>query len=223
MGTLLVIDAATPACSVALFDCAHLVAGDYQELGRGHAERLVPMIAALPGKGRADAIAVNCGPGSFTGIRVGLSAAQALAIAWNVPVNGYSTTALMAQMVAQDAGNGPIAIVMLAGHGEVFHQNFDINNRMASVESGSAIISLPPEKIARAIAGRAVYGSGTAMLEQSGITIHASPQWPDARAFPATSTGFASLSSKPIYIRAPDAKPAARQRSVASKASQPDG
>ncbi|HEX8059178.1 MAG TPA: tRNA (adenosine(37)-N6)-threonylcarbamoyltransferase complex dimerization subunit type 1 TsaB, partial [Novosphingobium sp.] len=53
----LAIDSATEACSVALFDDERLVAGDYRTLGRGHAEQLVPMIAALPGNGRADRIA----------------------------------------------------------------------------------------------------------------------------------------------------------------------
>ena len=54
----LAIDCATEACSLALFDDTIRIAGDFRLLGRGHAELLVPMIAALPGKGRADRIAV---------------------------------------------------------------------------------------------------------------------------------------------------------------------
>ena len=94
----LVIDSATEACSVGLFDGDDLVAGAYAMLGRGHAEQLVPMIAALPDKGRADLIAVNTGPGSFTGIRVGLAAARALSLAWAAPLAGYSSLALVAAM-----------------------------------------------------------------------------------------------------------------------------
>ena len=79
---VLAIDTATVACSVALFEDNALIASDYGEIGRGHAERLIPAIALLPDRGKADRILVNCGPGSFTGVRVGISAARALALAW---------------------------------------------------------------------------------------------------------------------------------------------
>ncbi len=61
----LVIDTATAACSVALLDGDRVVAHGHDVVGRGHAERLVPMIAALPDGGRAARILVDCGPGSL--------------------------------------------------------------------------------------------------------------------------------------------------------------
>ena len=93
---ILVIDSATEACSVALFDGGTLVDGAYEVIGRGHAERLVPMIAELPDKGHADRVVVSLGPGSFTGVRIGLAAARALGLAWKAEVLGYPTLALVA-------------------------------------------------------------------------------------------------------------------------------
>jgi tRNA threonylcarbamoyl adenosine modification protein YeaZ len=106
----LAIECTTEACSVALFAddrLAHsrLIAGDWRMLGRGHAEALVPMIAGLPGRGRADRIVVGLGPGSFTGVRIGLAAARALALAWQVPVLAYPTLALVAGGAAGAGGD----------------------------------------------------------------------------------------------------------------------
>ena len=67
----LAIECATEACSVALFDGETIVDSAHKVLGRGHAEQLVPMIAALPDRGHAQRILVSLGPGSFTGVRIG--------------------------------------------------------------------------------------------------------------------------------------------------------
>src|SRR3546814_1758678 len=66
-------------------------------VGRGHAERLLPLIADFPDKGRADRIAVDIGPGSFTGVRIGLAAARALSFAWGAALTGYSTLSIIAR------------------------------------------------------------------------------------------------------------------------------
>ncbi|MEE2916267.1 MAG: tRNA (adenosine(37)-N6)-threonylcarbamoyltransferase complex dimerization subunit type 1 TsaB, partial [Pseudomonadota bacterium] len=100
---ILSIDTATAACSVALFEDGRLIDARHAVVGRGHAERLVPMIAELPDGGRADHILVDVGPGSFTGIRVGIAAARGLALGWGASVSGYGALALVAA-AALDGG-----------------------------------------------------------------------------------------------------------------------
>jgi tRNA threonylcarbamoyl adenosine modification protein YeaZ len=118
---LLVIDSATEACSAALIDRGKLVDQRHEVVGRGHAERLVPMIAELMSGRRPRAILVDCGPGSFTGIRVGLAAAHGLAIGWQAPLSGYSSLAL----IAASAGEGAeIAVALHGGHGQLFVQSY---------------------------------------------------------------------------------------------------
>ena len=119
----LVIDSATEACSVALFDGAELIGGEFRPLGRGHAEQLVPMIAALPDKGRAGRIAVARGPGSFTGLRIGLAAVKGLAFAANTPCAGVSTMAALAYGVC---GEGTVIGAQDARRGQVYWAGFDL-------------------------------------------------------------------------------------------------
>ncbi|HSG54339.1 MAG TPA: tRNA (adenosine(37)-N6)-threonylcarbamoyltransferase complex dimerization subunit type 1 TsaB, partial [Paracoccaceae bacterium] len=120
----LAIDSATEACSVALFEDGVLLGHFHELLGRGHAERLVPAIAALPDKGRADRIVVSLGPGSFTGVRIGLAAARALGLAWGCEVLGYPTLALVATVARAAQPGEPVTVCMAGGHGEWFVQDY---------------------------------------------------------------------------------------------------
>src|SRR3954470_20342224 len=123
--TTLVIETATAACSVALLRGGEVLASAHAVVGRGHAERLIPMIGGLPGQGRAARILVDVGPGSFTGVRVGLAAARGLAIGWGSDVVGYSSLALIAAAgFAGDPSLDSLAVVVEGGHGEVFMQTF---------------------------------------------------------------------------------------------------
>lgn len=134
------IDTATRACSVALFENDECIAARHEVIGRGHAERLVPMIAELPERGRADSIHVNIGPGSFTGIRVGISAARALALAWQAECHGYGNLDLVAAIAAQQARPAEnFSVVMVGGHGEYFVQRFDREGRPISESVSIAI------------------------------------------------------------------------------------
>jgi tRNA threonylcarbamoyladenosine biosynthesis protein TsaB len=198
----LVIDSATEACSVALFEFDEMVAGSHAMLGRGHAEQLVPMIAALPGKGRADTIAVNAGPGSFTGIRVGLAAARALSLAWNVPIEGYACLALVAAMARTAHPGEPIDVVMSGGHGEWFFQPFATGGT-ALAEAASL---LPEAAAVRSQAPIVVGSQAAALAARRGGTPAAHPLWPDARAFALLGANALRADPTPRYGRAPDAR-----------------
>lgn len=201
----LVIDSATEACSVALLQDSgtglQVVAASWQVLGRGHAEALVPMIGALPGKGRAARVAVALGPGSFTGVRVGLAAARALAFAWGARLVGYPTLALIAAQARADVGAGPVTVATTGGHGEWFVQAFSAEGLplapLRSLSPAQAIAATQTDVVtgSQAEALVAARGSGTAL-----------PLWSDARAFPLLPASLVTATTEPLYGRAPDAR-----------------
>ena len=196
---LLVIDTATPACSIALVEEGKVMAERHELVGRGHAEKLLPMIDDMLDMRRPDAILVDCGPGSFTGIRVGLAAAHGLAIGWGIEVSGYSSLALL----AATAPDGQVASALQAGHGEIFVQSFG----RSPLQPLDALQSLTPAAAAQRISAQTVVGSGAQTLVDArgfGEAIDASPRAADAWLLPAL---LRSLAARPIYGRAPDAKP----------------
>jgi tRNA threonylcarbamoyladenosine biosynthesis protein TsaB len=193
----LVIDTATPACSVALFENGQVIARDYAVIGRGHAERLLPMIDQLPDQGKAERVMVNVGPGSFTGIRVGLSAAKALALAWHASCFGYSNLQLLASMAAS---SGAVDVVIQGGHGEYFLQSYDGNgNPITTLQS-----LLPAEAAARSNAPIIAGDAATALVALRG-TGQAIDLLPDAKCWMNISDK-AKLAPSALYGRAPDAK-----------------
>ena len=197
----LAIDSATEACSVALFDGDRLLAGDCRILGRGHAEQLVPMIAALPGKGKAGRIAVAMGPGSFTGVRVGLAAARALAYAWGAELAGYPTLALIAAMARAQCGPTSLAVVTTGGHGEWFVQSF-----AADGSPLAPLASLTPAEAAALTGETLVAGNQAAALVALRSSGEAIAMLPDARALPLIPASAFTPAVQPIYGRAPDAR-----------------
>jgi tRNA threonylcarbamoyl adenosine modification protein YeaZ len=176
----LVIDSATAACSAALVDADGAVIAERHELvGRGHAERLVPMIAEMLDGRRPGSILVDCGPGSFTGVRVGLAAAHGLSIGWAVPLAGYSSLALLATA----AGASEVAAALQGGHGELFVQSF-AGDPIAPIDD---LRSLAPEAAAVQVRAPLVVGSGAEALVAArghGRWIDALPRAADARLLP---------------------------------------
>jgi tRNA threonylcarbamoyladenosine biosynthesis protein TsaB len=201
MALLLSIETATAACSVALLDGDALVAERHEIVGRGHAERLVPMIAELPDGGRAESILVDCGPGSFTGVRVGLAAARAFGFGWTVEVSGFSSLALIA--AAAGGGAEAVAVAISGGHGELFVQRFACRPLRALDE----LASLSPPRAAERIPDHLVLGSGAAALIEARGYGEAREAWPRAADVRLLPGELANLPPRPIYGRAPDARP----------------
>ncbi len=198
---MLAIECATEACSVALFENGEVIAHDHRVVGRGHAERLVPMIAALPGSGKAGQIAVSQGPGSFTGVRIGLATARALGFAWGAQVLGYPTLALVAAMARAERGPQPVCAAMTGGHGQWFLQHFDETGaalaEMASLDPADAAVSAA----APLVAGTQAEALVTARGRGEALLLH-----PDARFVAALPRNVLTPDAVPIYGRAPDAK-----------------
>ena len=198
---ILAIETASEACSVALFDGTKRVAHDHRVLGRGHAESLIPMIAALPDKGRADRILVSLGPGSFTGVRVGLAAARALGVAWGAQVLGYPTLALVAARASQPTPR-PLTVCMNGGHGEWFVQDFTQDKPLGEVRS------LTPEAAHAAGAQQVIVGNRAkefaALFDDDRLALD---MLPDAGAANLLHEARLTTDLTPIYGRAPDAKP----------------
>ena len=207
----LAIETATEACSVALFEDGALIDASHEVLGRGHAERLVPMIADLQDQGRADAIRISLGPGSFTGVRIGLAVARALGIAWSAEVRGYPTLALVAAFARAEAGMAnpgkPLTVCMNGGHGQWFVQNFNGDGTPRSEAS-----SLQPAEAAASDVLADIAGNRAADLAAllSDGTAAAFDCLPDARHALALPESVLTTDLSPKYGRAPDAKAPAR-------------
>jgi tRNA threonylcarbamoyladenosine biosynthesis protein TsaB len=197
---LLVIDTATPDLSVALFDGDCLLAAVHERVGRGHAERLLPAIAALPDGGKADAIWVGCGPGSFTGIRIAIAAAKALAFAWGVPLHGFDTLALIVADARQRGllpVSTPVAVAVEGGHGDWFVSR-----------DGGLPQSMTPLAAAAGLDTAIVLGtraSELVALRGFGKAFDASA---DARAARSLTDDAFTATVAPFYGRSPDAVPA---------------
>jgi len=197
---ILAIDTSTAACSAALFDSDGTCVAHRDELiGRGHSERLVPMLEELLGGRRADAILVGVGPGSFTGIRVGIAAAQGLAIAWNCELKGMSSLALLAAGADAEAD---VAAAVDGGHGELFVQQF----AGRTLEAKSELLNLPPAEAAASISAETVIGPGASALVDARGRGFAVAGWPSARKALRLPEALRSFAPKPIYARAPGAR-----------------
>jgi tRNA threonylcarbamoyl adenosine modification protein YeaZ len=216
---ILAIDAALPAVSACVLDeeADEPVASESIEMERGHAEALLPLIErvmAKAGGGFAsiERVAVTVGPGSFTGIRIGLAAAHAIALATRAEIVGVSTLAALAAPLVLDPFDGVVAAVIDARHGQVYVTAFGPDGRTL----------LPPRRAGAHEALRALgdgplklIGSGAALLANearaSGVATEIASGSPAPDIAFVARLGLAanpeSAPARPVYLKAPDAKP----------------
>ena len=201
---ILAFDTSTAACTAALLEPdGTLVASRDEVIGRGHAERLVPMIEEMLDGHVPSRILVGVGPGSFTGLRVGIAAAHGMAIGWRVPLAGMNSLALLA--ASAPPGEGKIAAALSGGHGELFIQTFDRKKMAAS----GPVQNLSPQAAAMKIDAPIVVGTGAEALVEARHSGEALAIHPSASRALKLPELLRMLECKPIYARAPDARPKA--------------
>lgn len=214
---LLAIDTALEACSVGLSLGETLPPVVRTEIvDRGHAERLFALVEAVLGEGGVkladvDRYAVTLGPGSYTGIRVGVAAARGLALVTKAPIAGFSTLAVHAETARAEAGETAVMAALPAKGGEVFAQLFGASGE----ELTEAIVAMPEEVAALARKGSAVLaGAGAAAVATAAqhlpLTIVHERSAPDIASLLrlASSVTATDAPPRPLYVKPPDAKPA---------------
>ncbi len=216
---ILAIDTALDACAAAVLDTAQskLIAQESLAMKRGHAEALMPLIArVMKESGIAfsalDRIAATTGPGSFTGLRVGLSAARGIALAAGKPVVGVTTLTAYAAPVVSESGEQPIISAIDARHDHVYLQ-------VVSGNGGSLVTPrvAPVSEALDAARFGAPYlvGNAARILAERWPSDAPPPVKVDPQAAPdiawvawlgaAVNPDIAL--ARPFYLRAPDAKP----------------
>jgi tRNA threonylcarbamoyladenosine biosynthesis protein TsaB len=229
---ILAIDTALAAC-VLDTNAEKLIAQESQPMKRGHAEALMPLIARVMkqsgiGFAALDRIAVTTGPGSFTGLRVGLSAARGIALAANRPVVGLTTLTAYAAPVVSENGEHPVISAIDARHDHVYLQVVSGN--------GSSLVWPRVAPIKEALAasrfGAPVLVGNAAMILAGRWPADAPPPF-KVEAQPAPEIAWVGwlgaavnpdiALARPYYLRAPDAKPSQGlpSKDMLPKASQP--
>lgn len=217
---ILAIDTALDACAAAVLDTGsgRLVAQESQSMKRGHAEALMPLIGRVvveSGIGFAglDRIAVTTGPGSFTGLRVGLSAARGIALAANKPVVGITTLTAYAAPFVSLNDEHPVVSAIDARHDQVYLQVVSGNGgsligpQVAAIEQALTTWRFGAPHLVGNAAG--ILADRWPAHAVPPFTVNANPApdiawvaWLGAAVNPDTAP------ARPFYLRAPDARPA---------------
>jgi len=207
---VLALDTAGVDCAAAVYDSGTgSVLGEVTEtIGRGHAELLMAIIdRALAKAGVAlqsiDRIAVSIGPGSFTGIRVGVAAARGFALSLGIPAVGVTTLEVMAAAHLEINSGAPVLAAMDAKRGEVYLQSFDGHGN--AVGEPAAALLEDARAIAAVFQGDIV-GSGAPLLKGEPLA-EANDRFPIATIARLGARALVAEKPKPLYLRGPDVRP----------------
>jgi tRNA threonylcarbamoyladenosine biosynthesis protein TsaB len=216
---ILAIDTALDACAAGVLDtgAGKLIASETQPMKRGHAEALMPLIGRVMNQAAIaftalDRIAVTTGPGSFTGLRVGLSAARGIALAADRPVVGVTTLTAYAAPVVSTNSTPPVIAAIDARHDQVYFQVVS--------GDGGALLSPRVAPIAEALAASRfgaphLVGNAARLLADRWPADAAPPFQVDSQPAPditwvawlGAAVNPETALARPYYLRAPDAKP----------------
>lgn len=223
---VLALDTALTACSVCLFDAGRdkLIAVESVVLGKGHAEALLPMLERVIAKldegwSAVSRVAVVVGPGSFTGLRVGISAARAVALAIGKPAVGVTTLAALAAPAAGVSDGAPIVAAIDARHGNLFFQKFSSDGQALGEP-----LAVRVEDAVDRLGGEPVHlvGNGARILHAALQRAGATARSVSAEVAPdivvvaklAAVARPASAPPDPLYVKSPDAKPVVQRASA---------
>ncbi|UJD94986.1 tRNA (adenosine(37)-N6)-threonylcarbamoyltransferase complex dimerization subunit type 1 TsaB [Lelliottia amnigena] len=204
---ILAIDTATEACSAALWDNGNLFA-HFEECPREHTQRILPLVKDILNQGNTsltelDALAFGRGPGSFTGVRIGIGIAQGLALGANLPMIGVSTLATMAQGAFRKTGATRVLAAIDARMGEVYWAEYTRDERGIWHGEETECV-LKPEAV----------GERLKLLSGDWATVGTGwPAWPDM----ANESGLTLVDGNMLLPAAEDMLPIACQRFAVGK------
>ena len=215
---VLAIDTALETCAAAVLDTEPgKMASESLPMLRGHAEALVPLVqrvmkqADMPFSA-LDRIAVTTGPGSFTGLRVGIAAARGIALAAGKPAVGVTTLAAYAAPYIAENDQISVAVAIDARHEHVYLQVFGPGGR---THVAPRIIGLRDAARAAAHGQTRIVGTGARMLAAAWPAGEPAPVVVEDKRAPdiiwvgrlGVATEPGANAPKPLYLRAPDAQP----------------
>jgi tRNA threonylcarbamoyl adenosine modification protein YeaZ len=213
---LLAIDTALDRCSVGVAAGGRPPVLVSETIGRGHAERLFGMVSAAMAEAglgfpELQRIAVTLGPGSFTGVRVGIAAARGFALVTGCPVAGIGTLDVIAETARAIAGAVPVMAVLDAKRDEVYAQAFDGAGRPLSAPAAGPAAGFGD----RIVEGMVLAGSGARLVAASlpvasALIVHEDTA-PDIAALVRLGLVAPPPAGppRPLYLRPPDARPQA--------------